>query len=117
MYTRAKTASPVIHAFVREDWSLSKKGRRSHNKPTRPKASTPRTSPSMNHALGGMSLSVWNMKRKYHSGLIPAGADTKGSALIPRFHGNSAASAPNTPRATYQAINSRSKKLGKNFIS
>jgi len=27
------------------------------------------------------------MKRKYHSGLIPAGAETKGSALTPKFHG------------------------------
>src|ERR1700693_2311844 len=102
---------------MREGWSLSKKGSRSHNKPIRPKASTPRISPSMNHNLGGISLSVWNMKRKYHSGLIPAGADTKGSALTPRFHGKSAANAPSTPKATYQAINSRSKKLGKNFIS
>src|SRR5208283_4369127 len=53
----------------------------------------------------------------YHSGLIPAGADAKGSAFTPRFHGNSAASAPSVPIATYQAINSRNRKLGKNFIS
>src|ERR1700691_1170042 len=117
MYARAKTASPVIHLFVCEGWSLSKKGSRIHNNPTRPKASTPSTSPSINHTLEGMSLSVWNMKRKYHSGLIPAGADTKGSALTPRFHGKTAANAPSTPKATYQAIISRSMKLGKNFIS
>src|SRR5262249_10284633 len=69
------------------------------------------------HTLEGISLSVWNMKRKYHSGLIPAGAEEKGSALTPKFHGKIAASAPNTPRATYHAISSRSRKLGKNFIS
>src|ERR1039458_1476878 len=57
------------------------------------------------------------MKRKYHSGLMPAGAATKGSALTPRFHGKTAANAPNTARATYHAIISRSMKLGKNFIS
>ncbi len=57
------------------------------------------------------------MKRKYHSGLMPAGAETNGSALTPRFHGKSAARAPSAPMATYQAIISRSMKLGKNFIS
>src|SRR6516162_11407317 len=57
------------------------------------------------------------MKRKYHSGLIPAGAGAKGSALTPRFQGKIAANAPRTPSATYQAISSRSAKLGKNLIS
>ena len=57
------------------------------------------------------------MKRKYHSGLIPAGAGTKGSALTPRFQGKTAANAPKSPKAMYQAISSRSMKLGKNFIS
>src|ERR1039458_9537028 len=109
--------SPVIHALVREGWSLSKKGSRSHNKPARAQASIPKTSPSTNQTLEGMSLRVWNMKRKYHSGLIPAGAEIKGSAFTLRFHGKKAASAPKTPMATYQAINSRSMKLGKNFIS
>src|SRR5450631_2798942 len=117
MYARAKTPNPVIHPFVREGWSLSKKGSRSHNRPTRPKASTPRTSPAINHPLDGMSLRGWHMNRKYHSGLIAAGADTHGSALTPRFHGKTAANAPSTPTATYQAIISRSMKLGKNFIS
>src|SRR3974377_452420 len=57
------------------------------------------------------------MKRKYHSGLMPAGAGAKGSAFTPRFHGKIAVSAPSAPNATYQAINSRKAKLGKNFIS
>src|ERR1039458_7942848 len=109
--------SPVIHALLRPALLLSKNGSSIHNKPARLQPRIPRTSPSTNQILEGMSLRVWNMKRKYHSGLIPAGAETKGSAFVLRFHGKKAASAPNTPMATYQAIISRSAKLGKNFIS
>src|ERR1035438_3571806 len=109
--------SPVIHALLRPALSLSKKGSSIHNKPARPQARIPSTSPSTNQTLEGMSLRVWNMKRKYHSGLMPAGAEIKGSAFTLRFHGKMAASAPSTPMATYQAIISRSAKFGKNFIS
>src|SRR5208337_5223592 len=108
---------PVTHALAREDLALSKNGRSSQSNPARLQPSTPSTSPSIIQTLEGMSLRVWNMKRKYHSGLMPAGAEMKGSALTPRFHGKSAASAASTPMATYQAISSRSAKLGKNFIS
>src|SRR5262245_25312027 len=93
------------------------KGNRNQTAPATPKASTPRTSPSINHTVDGMTFKVWNMNRKYHSGLIPAGAGTNGSAFTPRFQGKIAARAPSTPRATYQAISSRRTKLGKNFIS
>ena len=33
------------------------------------------------------SFKVWNMKRKYHSGLIPAGADPEGIRLLPQLPG------------------------------
>src|SRR5208337_3557809 len=104
--------SPVIQALVREGLSLSKKGSRSHNRATKLQPRMPNTSPSTNQILEGMSLRVWNMNRKYHSGLIPAGAEMKGSALTPRFQGKMAASAPSTPMATYQAISSRRMKFG-----
>src|ERR1039458_8611893 len=108
---------PATHALLREDFSFSRKGSSSHSNPARLQPSTPSTSPSMIQTLEGNILRVWNMKRKYHSGLMPAGAEMKGSALTPRFQGKMAASAPSTPMATYQAINSRRAKLGKNFIS
>src|ERR1017187_4671929 len=108
---------PVIHALVRAGLSLSKKGSRSQNIPAREQPRTPRTSPSMIQTFEGMSLRVWNMNRKYHSGLMPAGAEIKGSALTPSSHGKRAARAPSAPMATYQAIISRSMKLGKNFRS
>ncbi len=57
------------------------------------------------------------MNRKYHSGRIPAGAGANGSALVPSSQGMSAARPPSTPRATYQAINSRNRKFGKKWIS
>src|ERR1035441_3022374 len=95
--------SPVIHALLRPALSFSKNGSSIHSNPTRLQPRMPSTSPSTNQTLDGMSLRVWNMKRKYHSGLIPAGAETKGSAFVLRFHGKKAASAPSTPMATYQA--------------
>ena len=39
--------------------------------------------------MRGQILERWNMKRKYHSGLMPAGAEPKGSAFWPSCQGNS----------------------------
>ena len=52
------------------------------------------------------------MKRKYHSGLIPCGAEPKGLAFCPSSQGNSAARAASSPRARYQPTMSRSRKCG-----
>ena len=61
---------------------------------------------------GGSCFRAWNMKRKYHSGLIPAGAEPKGSAFCPSSQGNKAARAARMARARYQPTMSRSRKWG-----
>ena len=53
------------------------------------------------------------MNRKYHSGLMPAGADANGSAFVPSSQGKNAASAARTARPTSHTTPSRSTKLGR----
>src|ERR1035437_3284229 len=117
MYPRKTQANPEIQRRVRKGFSRSRNGNSRAAAPTKPKARMPSISPSMPRIFEGIILSVWNMNRKYHSGLMPAGAEPNGSAFTPRLHGNSAASAPSSPSATYHAINSRNTKLGKKRIS
>src|SRR5574341_2129296 len=109
--------APTIHLRPKREPRRSKKGSSVHSSPAPPKAASPTSSPSRNQSFAGISFSVWNMNRKYHSGLMPAGAGAKASAFSPSSQGARAASAPSTPSATYQAIISRRKKLGKKDMS
>ena len=54
----------------------------------------------------GISFSIWNIARKYHSGRMPAGTDAKASAFVPSSHGENNASAASTASATYHHITS-----------
>jgi len=62
-------------------------GIKSHITPARPKANIPKTSPSINNMLAGSSFNVSNINIKYHSGLIPIGAEANASAFKPNSQG------------------------------
>lgn len=55
------------------------------------------------------------MNRKYHSGLMPAGADANGSALTPRFHGKMAAKALSTPKSYIPGHQFPQQEVGEEF--
>ena len=56
-----------------------------------PNNTIPTSSPGRKRISPGRNLKTWNIKRKYHSGLIPTGADAKGSAFVPSSHGKNTA--------------------------
>src|SRR6516165_12150847 len=83
MYPRKTQATPVIHGRVLIGFWRSRRGRNRTAAAINPNADIPSISPSMPRTFAGITFSVSNMNRKYHSGLMPAGAEAKGSALCP----------------------------------
>lgn len=65
----------------------------------------------------GDELEGLEHEEKVPLGLDAGGRGDKGIGLDAESPGKMAASAASTPMATYQAMSSRSRKLGRNFIS
>ena len=79
------------------------------------------TSPSMPRMWAGRYLRLWNMNMKYHSGLMPAGADRNGSAFFPSSAGKKAASAARTASAAIRqdiyCLGSNASNVSRSLIS
>ncbi len=71
---------------------LSQKGTKAQSVIPTPNIMIPKSSPLINSIFPGSNFNIWNIPRKYHSGLIPIGADENGSALFPNSHGKYTAS-------------------------
>ena len=70
---------------------LSQKGTMNHRKIPIPNAAIPTNSPERNRIFAGSNFNTWNMNIKYHSGLIPTGAEANWSALLPSSQGKNTA--------------------------
>ena len=112
MYPRKTQANPVIQRpRVERLFAIEERQQQGDGADTRTPG-CPASRRPCPRIFAGISFSVWNMNRKYHSGLMPAGAEANGSAFTPRPHGNKAASAPSNPSATYHAINFAQHEVG-----
>ena len=76
----------------------------------------PTTSPSIINIFAGINFKVSNMNIKYHSGLIPVGAEAKASAFNPSSHGKKIVRLSKTIKTIIHSRASCKTKFGKNGI-